>query len=139
MWGYDGPIAEHVQVATQIMTSCMLLGGVAFLQLYGTLLVRLLCNLLASIAHKGLPLLFPVLEGMLQISPAEAPHLLDPCLQQLFIQTLSASDTTDIHTGQSSHILTSDLTSPLISSFVQLLTPMTCLRDISVWTTKIKC
>lgn len=81
------------------MTSCVLLGEASFLQHYGTLLVAMLCKLLGGISAKGLPLVFPVLEGMLQKYPFEAPLLLESCLQQLFVQVLAYPNAADIPTG----------------------------------------
>ena len=59
--------AEHIKVGTQIMTSCVLLGGSEFLQHHGAALAGTLAGLTGSVNERGMLLLFPVYEILLQV------------------------------------------------------------------------
>jgi hypothetical protein len=98
-------LAEHVVIATQIMSSCVLLGGAEFLQHYGQMLVGVLCTVMANLSDNGIPLLFSIFEVTLQLFPAEGAVLLDPALQQLFALCLSGSSSTRVPPGRSTLIL----------------------------------
>ena len=60
------PCAEHIRVACQIMTSCLLLGGRNFLRDHGQGLASTLAALTGTVNERGTLLLLPVEELMLQ-------------------------------------------------------------------------
>ena len=59
--------AEHIKLGTQIMTSCVLLGGPDFLQQHGAAMTGTLANLTGAVNERGMLLLFPVYEILLQV------------------------------------------------------------------------
>lgn len=59
--------AEHIKVACQIMTSCVLLGGRDFLREYGQGLASALAGLTGTVNERGTLLLLPVEELLLQV------------------------------------------------------------------------
>ncbi|DBA79077.1 hypothetical protein WJX77_002150 [Trebouxia sp. C0004] len=79
---------EHVQMACQIITSCVLLGRASFLQHYGGTVVRSLQALIGNVNERGMLLLFTTLEIILQCFPGEGPSLLQPALQRLLVMVL---------------------------------------------------
>ncbi|KAL3150483.1 hypothetical protein ABBQ32_000305 [Trebouxia sp. C0010 RCD-2024] len=80
---------EHVRMACQIITSCVLLGQASFLQRHADAVVRSLEALIGNINERGMLLLFTTLEIILQCFPKEGPVLLQPLLQRLLILVLS--------------------------------------------------
>ena len=69
---------EHVKVSCQIMASCILMGGVQFLQAYGTGLVDILTELMGELNERGMCVLLPVLELLVQVGlMASSPP---PCM-----------------------------------------------------------
>ncbi|KAL3137934.1 hypothetical protein ABBQ38_005181 [Trebouxia sp. C0009 RCD-2024] len=80
---------EHVRMACQIITSCVLLGQASFLQRHADAVVRSLEALIGNINERGMLLLFTTLEIILQCFPKEGPVLLQPLLQRLLVLVLS--------------------------------------------------
>ena len=85
-----------MQETTQIMCSCVLLGGRDFLAAHGSRLVSVLLRLIGHLSEKGMLLLLPVMDAVLQTVPAEGPSLLEPALRAL----LAA-----VHSGQESSLV----------------------------------
>ena len=81
-----------MQETTQIMCSCVLLGGRGFLEAHGGQLVGVLARLIGHLSEKGSLLLLPVMDAVLQTVPAEGPSLLDPALRALLAAVHSGSE-----------------------------------------------
>lgn len=92
--------AEHIQIAAQIMVSCSLLGGRDhFLVPHGQQLVAILQQLIGNLSEKGMHLLIPVLNVVLQIIPEEGPELLKPALKTLLNDILSNKEPSTVVAG----------------------------------------
>ena len=61
------PYAEHIKVACQIMTSCVLLGGRELLRDHGQRLASSLAALTGTVNERGTLMLLPVEELLLQV------------------------------------------------------------------------
>lgn len=68
---------EKVQVGMQIITSCVLLAGPTFLQLHGASVVSIITALMGQLNERGMCVLLPVVELLVQCYPNEAPQALD--------------------------------------------------------------
>ena len=60
----------------QITTSCILLGGADFLQQHGGALAALLGSLIGNVKERGMLLLIPVMELVIQVRTAPASQQL---------------------------------------------------------------
>ncbi|KAK9787255.1 hypothetical protein WJX73_002919 [Symbiochloris irregularis] len=83
---------EMVQPAMQITTSCILLGGASFLQVHGQALATMLAGLIGNVKDRGMLLLIPVMELVLQVAPEQGPMLLRAPLQRLLGDILSGQE-----------------------------------------------
>lgn len=84
---------EHIQPAMQIATSCILLGGTDFLQQHGQNLTRMLSGLIGNVKERGMLLIIPVVELVLQVAPQQGPAMLRETLRRLMALTLSGQET----------------------------------------------
>ena len=92
--------AEHIQIASQIIVSCSLLGGRDhFFVPYGQQLVHLLQQLIGNLTEKGMHMLIPVMNVVLQIIPEEGPALLEPAIKSLLSDVLSGKEPTTVVAG----------------------------------------
>lgn len=66
---FDGG-AEHILPAMQASTSCLLLGGLDFLNSHGAGLASMLSGLIGSVNDRGLLKVIPVLYLVLQLTPS---------------------------------------------------------------------
>ena len=92
-------------MATQLIASCLLLGGAPFLSAQAGGLVAILLRLVASMNEKGMLLLLPVLDLLLRSFPADAPQLLEPVLQTLLLDMLSSRHSTLVIAGLGQPVL----------------------------------
>lgn len=83
---------EHVRVGMQIITSCILLGGGAFLEHFGAAVVQILTSMIGALNEKGLGVLLPVMELLVQCFPAEAPPSLETALLKLLSLILAGHE-----------------------------------------------
>lgn len=82
------------------MVSCSLLGGRdLFLVPYGQQLALLLQQLIGNLTERGMHLLIPVMNVVLQVIPEEGPALLEPTIRALLEDVFSSKEPTTVVAG----------------------------------------
>ena len=71
---------EHTAVGMKLATSCILLGGADLLRAHGAALVDVLRSYIGNVKDRGMLLLLPVMDLVVQCFPEEGPGLLTPAL-----------------------------------------------------------
>ena len=93
-------LAEQIRSATQIIVSLSLLGGRDFLAVHGQTLVEALTPLIGHLTERGMLMLLPVLEVIIQVVPAEGPLLLQPALHALLRSLQGGQETSIVIAGK---------------------------------------
>ena len=91
--------AEHIKTATQIITSCVLLGGPDFMGKHAATIVGILCLLLGNVKERGMLLLLPVMGLLLCSYPEHMPGVMEPALQRLLQLLLSDQEPSQVVAG----------------------------------------
>lgn len=97
--------AEHIQTATQIITSCVLLGGPDFMSRHAATIVGILCILLGNVKERGMLLLLPVMGLLLCSYPEHMPGFMEPALQRLLHLLLSDQEPSQVIAGGQSSLI----------------------------------
>lgn len=92
--------AEHIQTASEIVTSCILLGGADFMNQHAVAVVEMLRSLLGNVKERGMLLLMPVMSLMLAAYPEHAPVVMRPALLRLLQLMLSGHEENQVVAGQ---------------------------------------
>ncbi|KAL2621919.1 hypothetical protein R1flu_002124 [Riccia fluitans] len=87
---------DHLQVATNITESYVLLGGADFLRHHAAGVVKILDGVVGNVNEKGMMCTLPVIDTLIQCFPADAPGLLEPVLQKLFVIVVTGHNESDI-------------------------------------------
>jgi hypothetical protein len=94
-------LAEHIQTATQIITSCILLDGAEFMYQHAAAIVAMLSSLLGNVKERGMLLLLRIMNLMLCAFPEHAPSVMQPALQRLLYLMLAGHEESQAVAGQS--------------------------------------
>ena len=95
--------AEHVEVASAIMVSATLLGNSEdLLRVYGAHVAAILQTLIGHLTEKGMRVLLPVMNVLLQVFPQIGPVLIQGPLTALLTNVLLGRESSIIIAGDSS-------------------------------------
>lgn len=94
-------IAEHVEVASAIMISAVLLWDVDYLTAYGRHIAGILEKLIGHLGEKGMKIILAVMDVLLQAFPQLAPALLQGSLHALLSDLLSGQEPGQVVAGKS--------------------------------------
>ncbi|KAK9822576.1 hypothetical protein WJX74_006339 [Apatococcus lobatus] len=84
---------EHVQVALPIITSCVLMGGAAFLDQHGVAISHLFEGLIGNVKERAMLLLISAIELLIRAQPDVACRVLQPTLAKLLACLLYGQET----------------------------------------------
>ena len=85
--------AEHVQVALPIITSCVLMGGPAFLEQQGPSISRIFEGLIGNVKERAMLVLISAVEPLIRAQPEVACRVLQPSLARLLACLLYGQET----------------------------------------------
>ncbi|KAG9142525.1 hypothetical protein Leryth_011626 [Lithospermum erythrorhizon] len=86
---------EHLKVAANIIEAYIILGGTEFLSLHASSVVKLLDYVVGNVNDKGLRLIFPIIDILVQCFPSEVPPLIGTVLQKLIVICLAGGEDHD--------------------------------------------
>lgn len=83
---------DHLQVAINIIEGYIILGGTDFLNMHASCVAKLLDLVVGNVNDKGLLIILPVIDMLIQCFPIQVPPLISCSLQKLIVICLSGGD-----------------------------------------------